>query len=146
MKFLNYIKNHWKVASTLIAIMIATVIGVVIVKASTVSITVSLTSINFVEGQNTQAVEASVSLNLDTGTGIVGWAWSMNDPEVATVSNVEGSGQVISKGAGKTNLNISYSLTDGTSANKSIPVTVPLSVNYDTVSGILTSGAYRSSA
>lgn len=142
MKFLNYIKNHWKVASTLIAIMIATVIGVVIVKASTVSITVSLTSINFVEGQNTQAVEASVSLNLDTGTGIVGWAWSMNDPEVATVSNVEGSGQVISKGAGKTNLNISYSLTDGTSANKSIPVTVPLSVNYDTVSGILTSGAY----
>ena len=65
MKFLNYIKNHWKVASTLIAIMIATVIGVVIVKASTVSITVSLTSINFVEGQNTQAVEASVSLNLD---------------------------------------------------------------------------------
>jgi uncharacterized protein YjdB len=142
MKFLNYIKNHWKVSATLFAIMIATIVGVVIVKASSVAITVSLTSINFVEGQNTQAVEASVSLNLDTGTGIVGWAWTMTDPEVATVSNVEGSGQVLSKGAGKTTLNISYSLTDGTNANKAIPVTVPLTVNYDTVKGILTSGAY----
>lgn len=142
MKFLNYIKKHWKTVSALAAIMIVTIVGVVIVRASSVSIIVNLTSINFVEGQASQAVEASVTLNIDTGTSIVGWSWTMSDPEVATVSNMEGSGQVTIKGAGKTNLNISYSLTDGTSATKSIPVTVPVTVNYDNVKGIMSSGAY----
>lgn len=66
----------------------------------------------------------------------------MNDPEVATVSNNEGAGMVYSKGAGKTNLVVKYSLTDGTSASKSVPVTVPLVVNYSSINGILTAGAY----
>ena len=142
MKFLNLIKKHWKASSALVAIVILTVIFVVIVKASTVQLTVNLASINFTEGQNSQAITASVALNLDNDAGIVGWNWSMNDPEVATVSNNEGAGMVYSKGAGKTNLVVKYSLTDGTSASKSVPVTVPLVVNYSSINGILTAGAY----
>ncbi len=142
MKFLNLIKKHWKASSALVAIVILTVIFVVIVKASTVQLTVNLASINFTEGQNSQAITASVALNLDNDAGIVGWNWSMNDPEVATVSNNEGAGVVYSKGAGKTNLVVKYSLTDGTNASKSVPVTVPLVVNYSSINGILTAGAY----
>lgn len=142
MKILNFIKKHWKSTSAICAIVIATVIGVVIVRASTVQLSVNLASINFTEGQNSQGITASVSLSLDNDAGIIGWNWSMSDPEVATVSNNEGAGTVFSKGAGKTTLNIKYSLTDGTSASKAVPVTVPLVVSYETVSGILTSGAY----
>ena len=142
MKILNFIKKHWKSASAIFAIMIATIIGVVMVKASTVQITVSLSSINFTEGQNSQSITASVSMSIDNDAAPIGWNWSMTDPEVATVSNNEGSGTVFSKGAGKTSLNIKYSLTDGTEASKSVPVTVPLVVSYETVSGILSSGAY----
>ena len=56
MKFLNLIKKHWKASSALVAIVILTVIFVVIVKASTVQLTVNLASINFTEGQNSQAI------------------------------------------------------------------------------------------
>ena len=77
MKFLNLIKKHWKASSALVAIVILTVIFVVIVKASTVQLTVNLASINFTEGQNSQAITASVALNLDNDAGIVGWNWSM---------------------------------------------------------------------
>lgn len=142
MKILNFIKKHWKSVSAVFAIMIATVIGVVMVKASTVQITVSIASINFTEGQSSQSISASVSMSIDDDAAPIGWTWTMTDPEVATVSNSEGSATVFSKGAGKTTLNVKYSLTDGTNASKSVPVTVPLTVSYETVSGILTSGAY----
>ena len=58
MKILNFIKKHWKSVSAVFAIMIATVIGVVMVKASTVQITVSIASINFTEGQSSQSISA----------------------------------------------------------------------------------------
>lgn len=142
MKFLNFLKKHWKTSAAISVIVIATIVGVVYVKASTVSISVSLSSINFAEGQTSQELTAKVDLSLDNDVSIVGWDWTMVDTEVATVSNNEGSGIVYSKGAGKTSLNVRYSLSDGTNATKTIPVTVPLVVNYDSVSGVLSKNGY----
>ena len=142
MRILNYIKKHWKTAAILCSIVIATIVGVVLVKASTVSITLNVSSINFTEGQNSQDIAANVTITIDPGAAPIGWNWSMTDPEVATVSNTESAATVYSKGAGKTTLKVRYSLTDGAYAEKSVPVTVPLTVQYQTVSGIISAGAY----
>ena len=142
MNFLNAIKKHWKIASGVTAIFIATVVGVVLVKASTVTISLSLATINFAEGQTSQEIRATVDLSLENDAGVVGWNWTMVDTEVATVSNNEGNATVYAKGAGKTSLSVRYSLTDGTNASKTVPVTVPMKVSYDSVKGIMSAGAY----
>ena len=84
MNFLNAIKKHWKIASGVTAIFIATVVGVVLVKASTVTISLSLATINFAEGQTSQEIRATVDLSLENDAGVVGWNWTMVDTEVAS--------------------------------------------------------------
>ncbi len=141
MKFLRLLKKHWKISSAFVAIIIATTIGVVMVKASTVTLSLDTASISFATANASQTITAQVNLVLDSGVSTGSYNWAMNDSEVATVSANEGVGTVMAKGAGKTILNVRYTLSDGTYASKTVPVMVPLSVTYDSVSGILTAGS-----
>lgn len=141
MKLLNFIASKWKISAALLGIAIATVIGVVVVKASTVTIMVDKSTIAFTGTNMTETISATANLSLDPGVSSGSFQWSVDDPQVATVTANEGNGSIISKGAGKTTVNISYSLSDGTTDTKRVPIVVPLSVNYDNVKGVMSAGA-----
>lgn len=140
MRLFNFLRKKWKVATTLLLIAIATVIGVVAVRASTVTIMVDKATIAFTGTNLTETISATANLSLDPGVSGGTYSWSVDDPDVATVTANEGTGSVISKGAGKTVVNISYTLSDGTSDTKKVPVVVPLTVNSDRVKGIMSVG------
>ena len=133
MRFINFLKGHWKTAVILMVIAIATTIGVVAVRASTVTIMVDKATIAFSATNLTETINATANLSLDPGVSGGTYSWSVDDPEVATITANEGSGTVLSKGAGKTTVNITYMLSDGTSDTKRIPVIVPLTVNSERV-------------
>ncbi len=141
MKIINFLASKWKVATILLGIAIATVIGVVVVKASTVTIMVDKASIAFTGTNMTETISATANLSLDPGVSSGNFQWTVDDPQVATVTANEGNGSIISKGAGKTTVNISYSLSDGTTDTKKVPIVVPLTVNYDRVKGVMRAGA-----
>ena len=138
MRFTNFLKKHWKIASMLMAIVIATTIGVVIVKAATIVLTVDTTNINFTSTSQSVTVNATVSLINATSTNGQ-FSWSVQDQMVASVSYNEGVGTVSSLAGGKTKLTVGY-LLDSEYVSKEIPVTVPLTVAYDSVSGIMQPG------
>ena len=114
MKILEFIASKWKVTTILLCIAIATVIGVVAVKASTVTIMVDKSTIAFTGTNMTESISATANLSLDPGVASGNFIWTVDDPQVATVTANEGNGSIISKGAGKTSVNISYTLSDGT--------------------------------
>ena len=141
MKILNFIASKWKVTTILLCIAIATVVGVAVVKASTVTIMVDKSTIAFTGTNMTETISATANLSLDPGVSSGSFQWTVDDPQVATVTANEGNGSIISKGAGKTTVNISYSLSDGTTDTKKVPIVVPRSVNYDNVKGVMRAGA-----
>ena len=141
MKILEFIASKWKVTTILLCIAIATVIGVVAVKASTVTIMVDKSTIAFTGTNMTESISATANLSLDPGVASGNFIWTVDDPQVATVTANEGNGSIISKGAGKTSVNISYTLSDGTTDTKKVPIVVPLTVNYDRVKGVMRTGA-----
>ena len=111
MKILNFIASKWKITTILLCIAIATVVGVVVVKASTVTIMVDKSTIAFTGTNMTENISATANLSLDPGVSSGSFQWTVDDPQVATVTANEGNGSIISKGAGKTTVNISYSLS-----------------------------------
>lgn len=138
MKFIKYIKKHWKIASALVAIMIATTVGVVIVKGASVVLNVDTASITFTNETQVTTVNATVSiLNASSTNG--SFAWSVADTSVANVSFLEGIGTVTAVGAGKSTLTVGY-LLEEEYTSKDIPITVPLKVTYDSVAGIMQPG------
>ena len=118
MKFLNFLVKKWRVTAILLGITIATVVGVVFVKASTVTIMVDKSTIAFTGTNMMEVIKATANLSLDPGVSGGTYSWTVEDPQVATVTANEGSGTVLSKGAGKTTVNVSYSLSDGTTDTK----------------------------
>lgn len=140
MKFLNFLVKKWRIVAIMLGITIATAVGVVIVKASTVTIMVDKATIAFTGTNMMEVIKATANLSLDPGVSGGTYSWTVEDPQVATVTANEGSGTVLSKGAGKTTVNVSYSLSDGTTDTKRIPVIVPLTVNSDRVKGVLRVG------
>lgn len=140
MRLINFLKGHWKTAVILVVIAIATTIGVVVVRASSVTIMVDKSTIAFAANNMTETINATVNMSVDSGVNVVGYNWSIDDTNVATVTANEGSGTVYAKGAGKTTVNITYTLSDGASDTKRIPVIVPLTVNSESVSGVLQVG------
>lgn len=138
MKFAKFIKKHWKAAAAIFAIAIATTVGVVVVRAATVTLSVDRPVINFNSDSEVVTVNATVSIiNATTTTGA--FTWAMADPNIAVVSNNEGVGTVTARAAGKTNLTVGY-LLDDVHETKTIPVTVPLVVYHDAVSMIMQPG------
>lgn len=138
MKFAKFIKKHWKAAAAIFAIVIATTVGVVAVRAVTVTLSVDRPVINFNSDSEVVTVNATVSI-IDATTTTGAFTWAIADPNVATVSNSEGVGTVMARAAGKTNLTVGY-LLDDVHETKTIPVTVPLVVYYDAVSMIMQPG------
>lgn len=138
MKFRKFLKNHWKAAAAVLAIFIATTVGVVMVRAATIILSVDTPSINFVSDSQVVTVNATVSiLNASSTNG--SFTWDMADRTVANVSNNEGVGTVSAVAAGKTTLTVGYILEEDYET-KEIPVTVPLTVAYDSVAGIMQPG------
>ncbi|MCM1307847.1 MAG: Ig-like domain-containing protein [Butyrivibrio sp.] len=138
MKFAGFIKKHWKAAAAIFAIMVATTVGVVAVRAATITLNVDRQVINFNSDSEVVTVNATVSIfNASATNGT--FAWATADPNIAVVSASEGIGTVSARAAGKTNLTVGYYL-DGDSEIKTIPVTVPLVVYYDAVSMIMQPG------
>ncbi len=138
MKFAKFIKKHWKAAAAIFAIAVATTVGVVAVRAATVTLTVDRPVINFNSDSETVTVNATVSIiNATTTQGA--FTWGIADQNVAAVSNNEGVGTVTAKAAGKTTLTVGYIL-DSDHETKAIPVTVPLVVYHDAVAMIMQPG------
>ncbi|MGN0375282.1 MAG: Ig-like domain-containing protein [Butyrivibrio sp.] len=140
MKLLNFLKRHIKAAIILGVIAVATTVGVVLVRASTVTIMVDKATVAFSGTNKTETLNATVNLSLDPGVSSGTYAWSVGDPEVATIMANEGNGTITSKGAGKTTVNITYTLSDGTNDSKVVPIIVPLTVNSDRVKGVMKVG------
>ena len=82
MKFLQFIKRHWKVASILVAIAIATTIGVVVVSAANIS-TGSVTDLVFDASFDYAGVSTTIPLSL-TGSisGSPSWSFEMGTGDV----------------------------------------------------------------
>lgn len=138
MKFRKFLRNHWKAVAAVFAIIVATTIGVVMVRAATVILSVDTPAINFKSDSEAVTVNATVSiLNASATNGT--FTWSSADNLVASVSNIEGVGTVKAVAAGKTKLTVGY-LLDEDYVYKEIPVMVPLTVAYDSVAGIMQPG------
>ncbi len=138
MKFRKFLKNHWKAAAAVLAIVIATTVGVVMVRAASVVLSVDRASINFSSDSEVVTVNATVSiLNASSTNGT--FSWSIADGTVANVSYNEGIGTVNAIAAGRTTMTVGY-LLDQDYATKDIPITVPLTVAYDSVAGIMQPG------
>lgn len=138
MKFAKFIKKHWKAAAAIFAIAVATTVGVVAVRAATVTLNIDRPIISFNSDSEVVTVNATVSIiNASQTTGT--WTWGMADPNIAVVTNSEGVGTVSARAAGKTTLTVGYLLED-VHETKTIPVTVPLVVYYDAVSMIMQPG------
>lgn len=138
MRFVNFIKKNWKTASILCVIAIATVIGVVVVRAASVTLTIDHGSIIF-NSNVPEEVKASVTVTADGGDTTGAYSWSIGDDKVANVSGSNGTVSVAPVGAGITNLTVVYSLTSEplVSATQTIPVTVPLTIDTSKVSNII---------
>ncbi len=145
MRFINFIKKHWKASALFIAIVIATTVGVVLVRASSISMTLDTAALNFASTGSEYAAEVKVtSLVVDSTGGDTNgsYTWSIADNSVATVSILEtGRVKITPVGAGVTSLEVTYKLNnENTSTSKTIPISVALNVNYSNVSGILMAG------
>lgn len=131
MKFANFIKKHWKAAAAFVAIAIATVVGVVVVSAATISFTIDKTAINFdsVPGNDVTVICSDVTL-VGVSSGVsFNWDWSSGNNDVVTVAGIGNQGSITKAGAGKTIVTVDCILSDGSDhQSKPIPVTVPLEV------------------
>ena len=141
MKFLGFIKEHWKVASILVGIIIATCIGVAVVSATTVILNVDVASIDFPQGTGSKEVKASLTVYDGSGTGGA-FTWAISDPSVASAEQLrDGVCAVVAQAAGKTYLTISYQLNDSTSPDATanpIPINVALVISHESIPEIMT--------
>ncbi len=62
MKFRKFLRNHWKAVAAVFAIIVATTIGVVMVRAATVILSVDTPAINFKSDSEAVTVNATVSI------------------------------------------------------------------------------------
>ena len=138
MKFKRFVSKYWKSITAIMAILIATVAGVAIVKAATVSISVDVPAINFENSSQVVTVNAQASIIGSTSVSGV-YVWEVADRNVASCSNIEGVGTIRPLAGGKTELTVGI-LVDTDYASKTIPITVPLTINSNSVSHILQPG------
>lgn len=135
---MKFFKKYWKAITTLAIILMISGAYIAYVKASNLSVNVNVSAVNFSYIGEMKEVTASLSLT-DASTTNGSWQWTSSDPKVADVTGSNRTGTITANGAGMTTVTVTYTLEDGTTASKSIYVTVPLSIDSSQVSGILSS-------
>ena len=140
MRFLKFLKEHWKVASILAAIVIATCVGVAVVSAGSVDITVDVSSIDFPQGNGSKTVQAKLDLHNTSGEG-GSFEWVIADTGIAkTDGSTDGDCSVTAVGAGKTYLTVTYNSGDPDTPSVTsgqIPINVALVITHDQLPEIM---------
>ena len=105
MKFKKFLLKHWKSFTAVLAVLIATTVGVVIVKAATVSLSVDVPQIVFTN--TSQVVTVNAQATIIGATSVSGtYVWTMADQNVASVTYMDGVGTVKPLKGGKTKLTV----------------------------------------
>lgn len=138
MKFKKFLLKHWKSFTAVLAVLIATTVGVVIVKAATVSLSVDVPQIVFTN--TSQVVTVNAQATIIGATSVSGtYVWTMADQNVASVTYMDGVGTVKPLKGGKTKLTVGI-LVDTYYDSKDIPITVPLTIDTTQANRILRPG------
>lgn len=135
MKFFKFIRKHIIASIAIVVIAIATGVGVAVVNAAQLNLNFDASSVTFSAGQTYASVTASCLI--DASSYAPEYHWTVGNPNVASTSTGTKTAVVQPIGAGRTNLKLNFVYGDD-SATKEIPVTVPLIVDYQAASGILT--------
>lgn len=132
---IRQIKKHWKVLTALAVVLTVSVIGMTILFANDVVLTMQTIDGSGVETDKTTwkmsdaapSLKAAVSAtSSDSPIASEAYTWSSSEPEVMAVSAVAGTDdkevQLVFKGAGKTTITCTSIVTfeDGTQANKTV--------------------------
>ncbi len=145
MKFLQFLKRHIVTAVILLAIVIATAIGVVRVIASTANLSPSIS--NYVFSSMTDSCSITLKLSnitLDDGASIKDWTVEDYDPNIVnlTLSKTSDFEYTLSgnpSSPGSTSATVCCNLTNGEKFTTSVAFSVPLFiVNQSGTTGILT--------
>ncbi len=132
---IRQVKKHWKVLTALAVVLTVSVIGMTILFANDVVLTMKTVDSSGTETDKTTwkmsekapSLKAEVSAT-SSDSSIVSeiYQWSSSEPEVMAVSPVVGTNnkeaQLVFKGAGKTTITCTSTVTfqDGTQANKTV--------------------------
>ena len=132
---IRQVKKHWKVLTALAVVLTVSVIGMTILFANDVVLTMKTVvdssgtetdKTTWKMSEKAPSLKAEVSAtSSDSPIFSVSYQWSSSEPEVMAVSAVSGTDkevQLVFKGAGKTTITCKSTVTfqDGTQANKTV--------------------------